>query len=196
LLDPTKIVPEGLVPVQRVGRLTLDRNPDNFFAETEQVAFHPEIPINRPVAPVHNNQRDGYMRQTINTSRTSYEPNTLGGGCPFQAGARMGGFVSYPERVSDAKARRRGEKFFDHFSQATLFWKSQSETEKDHIVQALRFELGTCARAGRRNSHARARVRSASNSWKSRNSVRDSSGPASASHAVAGVRGALERAAG
>jgi catalase len=178
LLDPTKIVPEELVPVQRVGRLTLDRNPDNFFAETEQVAFHPghvvpgidftddpllqgrlfsytdtqlirlggpnfhEIPINRPVAPVHNNQRDGYMRQTINTSRTSYEPNTLGGGCPFQAGARMGGFVSYPERVSYAKARRRGEKFFDHFSQATLFWKSQSETEKDHIVQALRFELG------------------------------------------------------
>jgi catalase len=72
----------------------------------------------------------------------SYEPNTLGGGCPFQAGARVGGFVSYPERISDEKARRRGEKFFDHFSKATLFWKSQSETEKDHIVQALRFELG------------------------------------------------------
>jgi catalase len=178
LIDPTKIVPEELVPVQRVGRLTLDRNPDNFFAETEQVAFHPghivpgidftgdpllqgrlfsytdtqlirlggpnfhEIPINRPVAAVHNNQRDGHMRQTISTSRTSYEPNTLGGGCPFQAGARMGGFVSYPEPIADTKARRRGEKFFDHFSQATLFWKSQSETEQSHIVQALRFELG------------------------------------------------------
>ena len=178
LLDPTKFVPEELVPVRRVGRLTLDRNPDNFFAETEQVAFHPghvvpgidftddpllqgrlfsytdtqlirlggpnfhEIPINRPVAPVHNNQRDGHMRQTLNTSRTSYEPNSLGGGCPFQAGAQMGGFVSYPERIADAKMRRRGEKFFDHFSQATLFWKSQSETEKHHIVQALRFELG------------------------------------------------------
>jgi catalase len=178
LLDPTKIVPEELVPVQRVGRLTLDRNPDNFFAETEQVAFHPghivpgidftddpllqgrlfsytdtqlirlggpnfhEIPINRPVAPVHNNQRDGHMRQAINTSRASYEPNTIAGGCPFQAGAQMGGFVSYPERIADPKARRRGEKFFDHFSQATLFWKSQSETEQDHIVQALRFELG------------------------------------------------------
>jgi catalase len=103
--------------------------------------FH-EIPINRPVAPVHNNQRDGHMRQTINTSRTSYEPNTLGGGCPFQAGARAGGFVSYPERIDDAKARRRGEKFFDHFSQATLFYASQSDAEKTHIVQALRFELG------------------------------------------------------
>ncbi len=40
LLDPTKIVPEELVPVQLIGRLTLDRNPTNFFAETEQVAFH------------------------------------------------------------------------------------------------------------------------------------------------------------
>ena len=178
LLDPTKIVPEELVPVQRVGRLTLDRNPDNFFAETEQVAFHPghvvpgidftddpllqgrlfsytdtqllrlggpnfhEIPINRPVTAVHNNQRDGHMRQTINTGRSSYGPNTIGGGCPFQAGTSMGGFVSFPERMADAKVRRRGEKFFDHFSQATLFWNSQSETEKNHIVQALRFELG------------------------------------------------------
>jgi catalase len=178
LLDPTKIVPEELVPVQRVGRLVLDRNPDNFFAETEQVAFHPghivpgidftndpllqgrlfsytdtqllrlggpnfhEIPINRPVAPVHNNQRDGHMRQTIGVGQTSYDPNTLGGGCPFQAGARAGGFVSYPERIDDTKRRARGEKFFDHFGQATLFWNSQSEAEKDHIVQALRFELG------------------------------------------------------
>jgi len=40
LLDPTKIVPEELAPVQRIGMLTLNRNPDNFFAETEQVAFH------------------------------------------------------------------------------------------------------------------------------------------------------------
>ena len=178
LLDPTKIVPEELVPVRRVGRLRLDRNPDNFFAETEQVAFHPghivpgidftadpllqgrlfsytdtqlirlggpnfhEIPINRPVAALHNNQRDGHMRQMINTAHTSYEPNTLGGGCPFQAGVRMGGFASYPERIGDSKRRHRGEKFFDHFSQATLFWNSQSDTEKDHLVGALRFELG------------------------------------------------------
>jgi catalase len=41
LLDPTKIVPEELAPVQPVGLLTLNRNPSNFFAETEQVAFHP-----------------------------------------------------------------------------------------------------------------------------------------------------------
>src|SRR5690606_15807908 len=41
LLDPTKIVPEELAPVQPIGRLTLDRNPSNYFAETEQVAFNP-----------------------------------------------------------------------------------------------------------------------------------------------------------
>lgn len=178
LLDPTKLIPEELVPVQRIGKLTLNRNPDNFFAETEQVAFHVghvvpgidftndplmqgrlfsytdtqlirlggpnfhEIPINRPIAPVHNNQRDGHMRQTINQSRTSYEPNSIGGGCPFQAGRDAGGFVSYPERIAASKVRARSKSFFDHFSQAALFYNSQSEPEQDHIVKALRFELG------------------------------------------------------
>ena len=178
LLDPTKIIPEEIVPVRRIGKLTLNRNPDNFFAETEQVAFHVgnvvpgidftndplmqgrlfsytdtqlirlggpnfhEIPINRPVAPVHNNQRDGFMRQTVNRGQTSYEPNTLRGGCPFQAGADMGGFTSYAERIDAQKIRARSASFFDHFSQATLFFNSQSEPEKGHIIRALRFELG------------------------------------------------------
>lgn len=178
LLDPTKIIPEEIVPVRRIGKLTLNRNPDNFFAETEQVAFHVgnivpgidftndplmqgrlfsytdtqlirlggpnfhEIPINRPVAPVHNNQRDGFMRQTVNRGQTSYEPNTLKGGCPFQAGADMGGFTSYAERIDSQKIRARSASFFDHFSQATLFYNSQSEPEKGHIINALRFELG------------------------------------------------------
>jgi catalase len=178
LLDPTKLIPEELVPVQRIGRLTLNRNPDNFFAETEQVAFHPghlvpgidfsndpllqgrlfsyldtqltrlggpnfhEIPINRTVAPMHNNQRDGHMRQAINHGRTSYQPNTLGGGCPVQAGRDLGGFVSHAERIDAVKIRARSPSFFDHFSQAALFFASQAPHEQDHIVNALRFELG------------------------------------------------------
>src|SRR5215217_5543344 len=178
LLDATKIIPEELVPVQRIGRLTLNRNVENFFAETEQVAFHTgnivpgidftndpllqgrlfsyldtqllrlggpnfhEIPINRPVAPVHNNQRDGFMRQTINRGQTSYDPNSLRGGCPFQAGMDMSGFASFAERIDAQKVRERSESFFDHFSQATLFYRSQSEVEQNHIVKALRFELG------------------------------------------------------
>ncbi|MEO6094366.1 MAG: catalase [Fibrobacteria bacterium] len=178
LLDPTKLIPEESVPVMRIGKLTLNRNPENFFAETEQVAFHPghivpgidfsndpllqgrlfsytdtqlkrlggpnfhEIPINRPVVPIHNNQRDGHMRQAINHGRVSYEPNTLGGGCPMQAGARLGGFTSHDEKVDGRKIRGRSESFFDHFSQAAMFYNSQSKPEKNHIVRALRFELG------------------------------------------------------
>jgi catalase len=177
LLDPTKIIPEELVPVTKIGRMVLNRNPDNFFAETEQVAFHPghlvpgidfsndpllqgrlfsytdtqlsrlgspnfhEIPINRPIAPMHNNQRDGHMRQEINVGRVSYSPNSLGGGCPFQAKMAEGGFVSVNERIEAHKVRERSESFADHFSQAALFYNSQTKVEQNHIISALRFEL-------------------------------------------------------
>ena len=180
LLDPTKLIPEEIVPVQRIGKMTLNRNPDNFFAETEQVAFHVghivpgidfsndpllqgrlfsytdtqlirlggpnfhEIPINRSVVPVHNNQRDGFMRQQINKGRVSYNPNSLAGGCPFQAKMTEGGFSSYAEKIDAKKVRERSQSFFDHFSQARLFFNSQSEPEKNHIVDALSFELGKC----------------------------------------------------
>ncbi|MES2523465.1 MAG: catalase [Gemmatimonadota bacterium] len=175
VLDPTKIVPEELVPVQPVGRMVLNRNPDNFFAETEQVAFGTanmipgidtsndpllqgrhhsyldtqlsrlggpnfhEIPINSPVAAVHNNQRDGIHRQAIPRGRVAYEPNSLGGGCPFQAGMR--GFVPFPAPVFEDKVRGKPLKFADHFSQARLFFRSQSAVEQQHIIGAFRFEL-------------------------------------------------------
>ena len=182
LLDPTKLVPEELVPVVPIGKMTLNRNPDNFFAETEQVAFHPghivpgidftndpllqgrlfsytdtqlsrlgspnfhEIPINRPIAPVHNNQRDGHMRQTINRDKVAYDPNTMASGCPFQAKMIEGGFASYAEKIDAKKIRGRSPSFFDHFSQATLFFNSQSEPEQNHMVNALSFELGKIER--------------------------------------------------
>src|SRR6185503_5690070 len=102
--------------------------------------FH-EFPINAPVAQVHNNQRDGMHRQAIHRGRVSYEPNSLGGGCPFQAGAA--GFVSFPEprEERDHKVRGKAERFADHYTQATLFWNSQSDVEKQHIINAFRFEL-------------------------------------------------------
>jgi catalase len=81
------------------------------------------------------------MRQTINNGRSSYQPNSIGGGCPMQAKANMGGFVTDAEKLNGQKVRQRGEKFFDHFSQAALFWNSQSDPEKTHIIKALRFEL-------------------------------------------------------
>jgi catalase len=180
ILDATKLIPEELVPVQIVGRMVLNRNPDNFFAETEQVAFctahivpgldftndpllagrihsyvdtqisrlggpnFHELPINAPVAQVHNNQRDGMHRQAIHRGRVAYEPNSLAGGCPFQAGAAQG-FTSVARRLdakeSADKVRIKPEKFADHYTQARLFFESQSEVEKAHIGNAFRFEL-------------------------------------------------------
>jgi catalase len=175
VLDSTKIVPEELAPLIPVGKMVLNRNPDNFFAETEQVAFctahivpgldfsndpllagrihsyvdtqisrlggpnFHEIPINSPVAQSHNNQRDGMHRQTINRGRVAYEPNSLGGGCPFQAG--KAGFTSFREPIEADKVRGNPERFADHYSQAILFWNSQTPVEKAHIMRAFRFEL-------------------------------------------------------
>ena len=182
MLDATKLLPEELVPVRRIGKLTLNRNPDNFFAETEQVAFcvgnvvpgidftndplmqarlfsyldtqltrlggpnFAEIPINRPVAPVHNHQSDGHMRTTINTGKALYHPNTVGGGCPYLASPDAGAYVHYTERVEGHKIRERSESFKDHFSQATLFFRSLSKPEQQHLIEACQFELGKVER--------------------------------------------------
>jgi len=175
VLDATKLVPEEMAPLIPVGKMVLNRNPDNFFAETEQVAFcaahivpgidfsndpllqgrihsyidtqisrlggpnFHEIPINASIAPVHNNQREGMHRQAIHRGRVNYEPNSLAGGCPFQAG--MQGFTSFPERSAEDKVRGKPELFADHYSQARLFWNSQTAPEQAHIAAAFRFEL-------------------------------------------------------
>ncbi len=89
--------------------------------------------------PSHNNQRDGMHRQAIHRGRVAYEPNSLAGGYPFQAGAK--GFTSFHEVIAADKVRGKAEKFADHFSQATLFWNSRSAFEKAHIVRGYRFEL-------------------------------------------------------
>jgi catalase len=177
ILDPTKLIPESQVPVQIIGKLVLNRNPNNFFAETDQVAFHPghlvpgidfsndpllqgrlfsytdtqlsrlgganfhELPINRGVCPMHNFQRDGMHRQTISKGRVAYEPNTLGNGTEFRVDGGAQGFQSHQEQLEPPKIRARSPSFDDHFTQATLFWNSQSSAEKDHIVSAFRFEL-------------------------------------------------------
>jgi len=177
ILDPTKLIPESQVPVQIIGRMVLNRNVENFFSETEQVAFHPgnlvkgidfsndpllqgrlfsytdsqltrlgganfhEIPINRSVCPIHNYQRGGLHRQSINKGRVAYEPNTLANGVELRLDGAATGFQSHPNPLGASKSRRRQPSFDDHFSQATLFWNSQSVSEKDHIVAAFRFEL-------------------------------------------------------
>jgi catalase len=176
LLDATKIIPEEQVPVRPVGKMVLNRNPDNFFAETEQVAFHTanvvpgidftndpllqfrnfsyldtqlirlggpnfaQLPVNRPVAEVRNNQHDGYGQIAIPRGKTSYFKNSLGGGCPALADEDV--FRHYTEKVDGHKIRQRAKSFQDHYSQARMFWKSMSAVEAEHIVAAFAFELG------------------------------------------------------
>ncbi len=177
LLDATKIIPEEEVPVRPVGRMVLNRNPDNFFAETEQVAFHTanvvpgidftndpllqarnfsyldtqlirlggpnfsQLPVNRPVADVANDHRDGYGQRSVHQGRVSYQPTSLGPHPDVGADAE-GVFSHYQERIDGTSIRRRSPSFQDHYSQATLFWNSMSGWERDHIVAAFRFELG------------------------------------------------------
>ncbi|GGC88461.1 catalase-2 [Thalassobacillus devorans] len=178
VLDPTKLWPEEDVPVKKIGKMTLNRNVDNVFAETEQVAFHPghvvpgidftndpllqgrlfsytdtqlirlggpnfhELPINRPVCPFHNNQRDGYNRMTINKGPVAYHKNSMADNTPATSSPEEGGFEHYQEKVEGRKVRKRSDSFKDHFSQATLFWNSMSDPEKEHIKEAFSFELG------------------------------------------------------
>jgi catalase len=180
LLDPTKLIPEDLVPVQIIGKMTLNKNPENFFAETEQVAFLPghiipgidftndpllqgrlfsyrdtqlsrlggpnfhQIPINRPIVPSHNNQRDGIMQTEIPKGQTAYFPNSLGGGCPHLSKIAEGGFDFYEEKIDAKKIRTRSKSFSDHFSQPALFYRSLEKWEQSHVADAYTFELGKC----------------------------------------------------
>ncbi|OMF76378.1 catalase [Paenibacillus glucanolyticus] len=182
ILDPTKVWPEEIIPVKIIGKMTLNRNTDNFFAETEQIAFHPghvvpgidftndpllqgrlfsytdtqlsrlggpnfhEIPINRSVAPVHNNQRDGMHRMTINKGPVSYHKNGIAGNTPKPVPPEKGGYEHYTEKVEGRKVQARSDSFKDHFSQAAMFWNSMSDVEKMHIVSAFQFELGKVQR--------------------------------------------------
>ncbi|MBO3099054.1 catalase [Gelidibacter pelagius] len=180
LLDPTKLIPEEMVPVRIIGKMTLNKNPENFFAETEQVAFLPghiipgidftndpllqgrlfsyrdtqlsrlgspnfhQIPINRPIMPTHNNQRDGHMQMDIPKGQTAYFPNSLSGGCPHLSKMAEGAFTSYEERIDARKIRTRSESFSDHFSQPALFYRSLADWEQKHVTDAYIFELGKC----------------------------------------------------
>ncbi|MFG7944601.1 catalase [Streptomyces cacaoi] len=181
LLDPTKIVPEEWAPVQPIGLLTLNANPSNFFAETEQVAFHPghlvpgiditddallagrlfsyldtqltrlggpnfaQIPVNRTHAPVNDMLRDGLHQTGVHQGVAPYHPNSLDGGCPFQAAAAQGGYVEVPvETPKAAKVREVPASFADHTSQPRRFWLSLTPVEREHVVAAYTFELSKC----------------------------------------------------
>jgi len=183
VLDATKLIPEEQLPLQVIGRLVLDRNPDNFFAETEQVAYCPanivpgvdftndpllqgrlfsyldtqlkrlgstnfhQLPINAPKCPVMNFQRDGHMQTQVPKGRANYEPNSLrdAGEAPGPRQCPITGFattaVNDERNDPSEKLRVRSELFSDHYSQARLFFRSQTEIEQSHLASALVFEL-------------------------------------------------------
>jgi catalase len=192
ILDATKLIPEEMVPIKVVGRMVLDRNPDNFFAETEQVAFLPtnippgidfsedpllqgrlfsyqdtqlsrlgtvnfhQIPINQAKGcPFQNMQRDGHMQTQVFQGRANYEPNSLAD-AGENGGPRedpRGGFRSAPTPFEGPKVRLRAERFADHYSQARLFYRSQTAIEQAHLASALVFELSKVGL-----DHVRARI--------------------------------------
>lgn len=177
ILDATKIWPEETVPVEKIGKMTLDRNVDNFFTETEQAAFCPanvvpgidfsddpllqgrlfsyldtqltrlggpnfqEIPINKPIAPSHNNHRDGYHRMTVDRGRVAYSKNSLQGDTPSPDAEN--GYIHCAEKTEGTKTRERSGSFANHFDQAALFWNSMTKIEKQHIIEAFHFEVGS-----------------------------------------------------
>jgi catalase len=177
ILDATKLWPEDQVPVRYIGELELNRNVDEYFTETEQVAFctshvvpgigfsddpllqgrnfsyfdtqitrlginWQELPINKPICPVMNFNRDGAMRHTISRGKVNYWPNRFESQPP--ATPAEGGYTEYPQKVGGIKERAKSGKFRDHISQAQLFYNSLSDHEKSHLQAALSFELGKC----------------------------------------------------
>ena len=182
VLDATKIIPEEEVPVRRVGRLVLDRCVDNFFAETEQVAFCTQnivpgidftndpllqgrnfsyldtqlkrlgspnfthIPVNAPKCPFAHFQQDGHMTLVNPKGRVNYEPNSWNGEGSGPRESPEKGFTSFPAEEEGAKLRIRSETFADHYSQARQFYISQTDTEQNHIANALIFELSKVER--------------------------------------------------
>jgi catalase len=183
VLDATKLIPEEEIPVRVIGTLTLNRNVDNFFAETEQVAFLPtnvppgigfsndpllqgrlfsyldtqnsrlgttnfhQIPVNAPRCPFGNFQRDGKMQTMVPKGRANYEPNSLAEhdeeGGPRETPAQ--GYVTVNAETgadeTGEKLRVRSETFADHYSQARMFYRSQTESEQAHIASSFVFEL-------------------------------------------------------
>ncbi|KAF2808393.1 catalase [Mytilinidion resinicola] len=177
ILDATKLWPEELIPIRYIGQLELNRMPDEYFTQVEQLAFctshivpgiglsddpllqgrnfsyqdtqvsrlginFEELPVNKPICPVMNNNRDGAMRHTITKGKANYWPNRFEAHPP--ATAQEGGYVDYPEKVAGIKTRLKSKKFREHFNQAQLFYNSLSPPEKAHIVAALGFELDHC----------------------------------------------------
>lgn len=176
ILDATKLWPEEIFPVRYIGEMELNKNVDEYFSQTEQVAFctahvvpgigfsddpllqgrnfsyfdtqlsrlginWQQLPINRPVCPVMNSNRDGAMQHMITPGRYNYWPNRASVNPPAEPNEA---YITYPEKIVALKQRLHSKKFAEHFSQAQVFWNSMTPIEQSHIINALCFELSKC----------------------------------------------------
>lgn len=101
-----------------------------------------QLPINRPVVPIRNNNRDGAGQNLIHKNTVAYSPNTLNNGYPQQANQQTGrGFFTAPGRkVGGNLIRKRPSTFGDHWSQPRLFYNSLTPVEQQFVINAIRFE--------------------------------------------------------
>ncbi len=154
VLDPTKIIPEEILPPQPIGRLVLDRMPDNFFAETEQVAF-----MTQNVPPGIDFSNDPLL-QGRNFSYLDTQLKRLGGPnfthipinapkCPFahfQQDGHMAmpnpvGRVNYQPNSWGEGPRETPVKGFRHFPEKDdgPLMRLRPESFADHYSQARQF---------------------------------------------------------
>ncbi len=176
-LDATKTWPEHKFPLMPVGKMVLNRNPENFFAEVEQAAFCPasivpgiefsadkllqgrafsyadtqryrlgpnylQLPVNRPQAPVNNDQRDGAMQYApYGGGAVNYEPNTLAGGMPHEAPA-----TPTEDYEIKGKVVRQKISLTNDFQQAGERYGSLGKVDQDHLVDNIADSLGKADR--------------------------------------------------
>lgn len=103
-----------------------------------------QIPINRPVNEVHNNQRDAMHQMNINKGQVAYHKNALNNNDPHTTPKKEGGYEHYQEKVEGHKIQKRSESFKDYYSQAKLYLNSLTQPEFDHTVGGFSFEIGMC----------------------------------------------------
>ena len=181
LLDPTIVIPYEMNPPMTLGKMTLNKNPTNFFAEPESISFAPSnvvdgvsfvpdpllqwrlmsyddtashrhnspngylLPVNRAIAPINNNYRDGYMQPLLFEGASTSSPDGIGGvvGASLDSFTQNGTFAytgKTPENVNGAIGRYPNLK--DSFGQARTFWNTLDKYAQQHTVDAYRFELG------------------------------------------------------
>ena len=167
--DDTKIWPG--VPDMKIGTMTLNKVPDNYFETTEESAFCPcvmvpgiepspdrmlqgrlfayadtqryrvgpnymELPVNRPVVPVNDNNIDGAMQSAARPGEVNYEPTSVSGQPAEQPAFR------YSQYTTGGTTQQKPIDKTDNFQQAGDFYRSLGKQEQDDLIKNLAADLG------------------------------------------------------